>query len=119
MPSLLMPNVGEGVTQGTVVRWLKHEGDHVRLDEPLVEVETDKAVVEVPSPYHGVLARILVPNGAIAKIGAPLAEIDAAPARHPLGRGCCSCPLGSIGAAGRGRTRAVSRGRSPRARSGY
>lgn len=76
MPFLLMPNVGEGVTQGTVVGWLKQEGDHVRTDEPLVEVETDKAVVEVPSPYDGVLVHILVPDGATAKIGAPLAEFD-------------------------------------------
>lgn len=77
MPQLTMPNVGEGVTEGTVTRWLKSEGDHVALDEPVVEIETDKAVVEIPSPYEGTLDTILVPEGGIVPIGAPLAEFSA------------------------------------------
>jgi 2-oxoisovalerate dehydrogenase E2 component (dihydrolipoyl transacylase) len=76
MAQLTMPNVGEGVTEGTVTRWLKAEGDAVALDEPVVEVETDKAVVEVPSPFEGKLARILVPEGATVPIGAALAEFS-------------------------------------------
>lgn len=78
MPQLTMPNVGEGVTEGTVTRWIKHEGDDIALDEPLVEVETDKAVVEIPSPYAGRLAKILVEEGAVVPIGTPLAEVAAA-----------------------------------------
>jgi 2-oxoisovalerate dehydrogenase E2 component (dihydrolipoyl transacylase) len=76
MQLLAMPNVGEGVTEGTVTRWLKQEGDRVALDEPVVEVETDKAVVEIPSPYEGVLARIIVPEGETVPIGARLAEFE-------------------------------------------
>ena len=89
MPQLTMPNVGEGVTEGTVTRWLKAEGDNVALDEPVVEVETDKAVVEIPSPFEGKLAKILVQEGEVVPIGAPLAEFGA--------EGAC----GGIGTAGR------------------
>jgi 2-oxoisovalerate dehydrogenase E2 component (dihydrolipoyl transacylase) len=78
MASLNMPNVGEGVTEGTVTRWLKAEGDAVALDEPVVEVETDKAVVEIPSPYEGRLARILVREGEVVAIGVALAEFETA-----------------------------------------
>ena len=76
MQQLVMPNVGEGVAEGTVTQWLKHEGDHVAADEPVVEIETDKAVVEIPSPYEGVLSRILVQEGETVPIGAPLAEFE-------------------------------------------
>ena len=74
MAQLIMPNVGEGVTEGTVVRWIKHEGDTVTLDEPIVEVETDKAVVEIPSPVAGTLTRLLVSEGEVVPIGTLLAE---------------------------------------------
>ncbi|MBF6599263.1 MAG: 2-oxo acid dehydrogenase subunit E2 [Dehalococcoidia bacterium] len=77
MPQLTMPNVGEGVTEGTVTRWLKHAGDDVALDEPVVEVETDKAVVEIPSPFAGRLTKIAAEEGAVVPIGATLAEFDA------------------------------------------
>ncbi len=76
MPALTMPNIGEGVTEGTVTKWLKAEGDSVALDEPVVEVETDKAIVEIPSPFAGVLTRIIVPEGTAVPIGEPLAEFD-------------------------------------------
>ena len=76
MPSFTMPNVGEGVTEGEVTRWLKAEGDLVARDEPVVEVETDKAVVEIPSPFEGTLARILVREGEIVPVGTPLGEIE-------------------------------------------
>ena len=76
MPSFTMPNVGEGVTEGEVTRWLKAEGDLVARDELVVEVETDKAVVEIPSPFEGTLARILVREGEIVPVGTPLGEID-------------------------------------------
>ncbi len=78
MPQLTMPNGGEGVTEGTVTRWLKGEGDDVALDEPIVEVETDKAVVEIPSPFEGKLSKILVPEGRVVPFGAPLADFSVA-----------------------------------------
>jgi 2-oxoisovalerate dehydrogenase E2 component (dihydrolipoyl transacylase) len=80
MPQLTMPNVGEGVTEGTVTRWLRAQGDDVALDEPVVEIETDKAVVEVPSPFAGKLLTILVQEGQTVPIGAPLAEFSGADA---------------------------------------
>ena len=85
MPSFAMPNVGEGVTEGEVTRWLKVAGDFVARDEPVVEIETDKAVVEVPSPFEGTLSRILVAVGQVVPIGTPLAEIEeaGAPAAAP------------------------------------
>lgn len=79
MPALTMPNIGEGVTEGTVTKWLKAEGDTVAMDEPVVEVETDKAVVEIPSPFAGVLTSIIVPEGQTVLIGEPLAEFDGEP----------------------------------------
>ena len=57
--SVTMPRLGESVTEGTVTRWLKQEGDHVEADEPLLEVSTDKVDTEIPSPAAGVLSRIL------------------------------------------------------------
>ena len=78
MPSVAMPNIGEGVTEGTVTRWLKAEGDAVVRDEPLVEVETDKAVVEIPSPFEGRLAKILVAENETVPVGSPLAEFEIA-----------------------------------------
>jgi len=78
MASLTMPNVGESVTEGTVTRWLKREGDRVERDEPVVEIETEKVEVEVPSPFEGTLIRILVAEGEVAPIGAPLAEFQVA-----------------------------------------
>ena len=84
MTTLNMPDVGESVTEGTVTRWLKHEGDTVVLDEPLVEIETEKVEVEVPSPFEGRLVRILVQEGEVAAVGAALAEFEvAAPAAAP------------------------------------
>ncbi len=78
MPSLTMPNIGEGVTEGEIVRWLKQLGDLVARDEPVVEIETDKAIVEIPSPYEGTLSSILVAEGETVPIGTAIAEITAA-----------------------------------------
>jgi 2-oxoisovalerate dehydrogenase E2 component (dihydrolipoyl transacylase) len=77
MAQLVMPNVGEGVTEGTVTRWLKREGERVAQDEPVVEIETDKAVAEIPSPFAGTLARVLVAEGETVPIGTPLADFEA------------------------------------------
>ena len=84
--TLKMPQLGESVTEGTVDRWLKQEGDMVRRDEPIVEVVTDKVHAEIPSPFEGRLVRIDVQPGQTVPIGAALAEIEvegATPAAPP------------------------------------
>ncbi len=73
--SVEMPALGESVTEGTVTRWLKQEGDTVEVDEPLVEVSTDKVDTEIPSPAAGVLQRIVVPEEETVEVGAELAVI--------------------------------------------
>ena len=85
--SVQMPALGESVTEGTVTRWLKSEGDRVEVDEPLLEVSTDKVDTEVPSPFAGVLEKILVQEDETVDVGTELAVIgsgegggDAAPA---------------------------------------
>ena len=71
-----MPQLGESVVEGTVVRWLAKPGQRVERDEPLVEVSTDKANTEVPSPTAGVLVEQLAQEGAVVAVGQPLARID-------------------------------------------
>jgi 2-oxoisovalerate dehydrogenase E2 component (dihydrolipoyl transacylase) len=73
-----MPQLGESVTEGTVDRWLKREGDYVRRDEPLVEVATDKVNTEIPSPYEGRLIKISVAEGTTIPVGVELAVIELA-----------------------------------------
>jgi 2-oxoglutarate dehydrogenase E2 component (dihydrolipoamide succinyltransferase) len=73
--SVAMPALGESVTEGTVTRWLKQEGETVEVDEPLVEVSTDKVDTEIPSPAAGVLERIMVPEDETVRVGAELAVI--------------------------------------------
>ena len=84
--TLKMPQLGESVTEGTVDRWLKQEGELVRRDEPIVEVVTDKVNAEVPSPVEGRLVRIQVQSGQTVPIGTALAELEvegAAPVAKP------------------------------------
>ena len=76
--SVTMPQLGESVTEGTVTRWLKKEGEHVSADEPLLEVSTDKVDTEIPSPATGVLRGIVVDEDETVVVGAKLAEIAAA-----------------------------------------
>src|SRR5271170_7627111 len=73
-----MPQLGETVTEGTIIRWLKQVGDTIAQDEPLFEVSTDKVDSEVPSPASGVLTEILVPEGETVDVGARLAVVGAA-----------------------------------------
>ncbi|MDQ4103788.1 MAG: 2-oxoglutarate dehydrogenase, E2 component, dihydrolipoamide succinyltransferase [Actinomycetota bacterium] len=73
--SVAMPALGESVTEGTVTRWLKREGETVQVDEPLLEVSTDKVDTEIPSPAAGVLRRIVVPEDETVQVGAELAVI--------------------------------------------
>jgi pyruvate dehydrogenase E2 component (dihydrolipoamide acetyltransferase) len=88
--SVTMPALGESVTEGTVTRWLKQEGEQVEADEPLLEVSTDKVDTEIPSPAAGVLTKILVAEDETVDVGAELAIIGgdgdgggAAPAAEP------------------------------------
>ena len=90
-----MPNIGEGVTEGEIVRWLKQLGDFVARDEPVVEVETDKAIVEIPSPYEGTLANILAAEGDTVAIGAAIAEITAGAAPAPIPAASPPAPVAS------------------------
>src|SRR3712207_4881952 len=73
--SVTMPALGESVTEGTVTRWLKQEGDQVEVDEPLLEVSTDKVDTEIPSPAAGVLTKIIVSEDETVDVGAELALI--------------------------------------------
>ncbi|GDX13629.1 hypothetical protein LBMAG02_4220 [Actinomycetes bacterium] len=93
--SVKMPALGESVTEGTVTRWLKAEGDQVALDEPLLEVSTDKVDTEIPSPAAGKLEKILIPVDSVVAVGtelaligdgaaSPSAPVAAAPAPAPV-----------------------------------
>ena len=75
MSEVKLPALGESVTEGTVTRWLKKIGDSVAIDEPLVEVSTDKVDTEIPSPVAGVLQQILVQEDEVALVGAVLAIV--------------------------------------------
>ena len=82
-----LPQVGESVTEGTIVQWLKQVGDSVERYDPLVEVLTDKVSMEVPSPVNGVITELLAEEGQTLPMGAPIADIqteDAAEAATPV-----------------------------------
>jgi len=82
--SVTMPALGESVSEGTVTRWLKAEGDHINVDEPLLEVSTDKVDTEIPSPVSGTLQKIIVQVDQTVAVGAELAVIaDGATASSP------------------------------------
>ena len=73
-----VPSLGESITDATVARWLKHPGEPVALDEPVVELETDKVNVEVPAPAAGMLAEIRAEEGMSLPVGAVLGTIGEA-----------------------------------------
>lgn len=74
MRQFVLPDLGEGLEEAEIVAWHVNEGDHVVTDQPLVSVETDKAVVEVPAPQSGRIARLFGSKGDLVKVGAPLVE---------------------------------------------
>ena len=90
--SVTMPQLGESVTEGTVTRWLKKEGEHVTADEPLLEVSTDKVDTEIPSPATGVLRGIVVDEDETVAVGAQLAVIEDAGAEAPADGGAPAAP---------------------------
>ncbi|MCX5557082.1 2-oxoglutarate dehydrogenase, E2 component, dihydrolipoamide succinyltransferase [Streptomyces sp. NBC_00038] len=106
--SVTLPALGESVTEGTVTRWLKAEGERVEADEPLLEVSTDKVDTEIPSPVAGVLASIKVAEDETVEVGAELAVIDdgsgapvaaPAPAAEPVAAPAAPAPVAEAPAA--------------------
>ncbi len=82
-----LPDLGEGLTEGEISRWLVAEGQQIAEDDPLVEIQTDKTTVEIPSPAGGVVSRILVPEGDVVPVGTVLVVIGADGAEHsPTGQ---------------------------------
>src|SRR5215469_2825185 len=78
MPTdVLMPQMGESITEGTITKWLKKPGDSVQRDEPLFEISTDKVDAEIPSPAAGTLKEIKAAEGATVQINTVVAVIDA------------------------------------------
>jgi pyruvate/2-oxoglutarate dehydrogenase complex dihydrolipoamide acyltransferase (E2) component len=96
VPKVTMPQLGESVAEGTIGRWLKQVGDHVTKYEPIVEVITDKVNAEVPSPFEGTLAQILVEEGATVPNGAEIAVIEEAAV--PTGEVVAAAPHGPVAA---------------------
>jgi 2-oxoisovalerate dehydrogenase E2 component (dihydrolipoyl transacylase) len=87
LAQIKMPQLGESVTEGTVDKWLKHEGEMVKRDEPLVEVVTDKVNAEIPSPFEGRLVKIAVSEGETVRVGAVIAQIETAAGPSVTGEG--------------------------------
>lgn len=75
---LHLPDLGEGLAEATIIDWPVSEGEHVAEGQPLVTVETDKAVVEIPSPVTGILTQIAAPTGSTLAVGSRLARLDPA-----------------------------------------
>ena len=94
----VLPDLGEGLTEAEIVKVLVHEGDVIREDAPLLEVETDKAQVEIPSPMAGRVAKIHVEAGQTVKVGAVLVTFDDA---EGAGAGAGSTAAASAGAGGK------------------
>ncbi|MFL5790887.1 MAG: 2-oxoglutarate dehydrogenase, E2 component, dihydrolipoamide succinyltransferase [Actinomycetota bacterium] len=76
MTSIQMPQLGETIVEGTILKWLKNEGDQVKADEPLFEISTDKVDTEVPSPVAGTVTKLLVAEGTTVPVGTAVMEID-------------------------------------------
>src|SRR6476469_8292915 len=96
---ITMPQMGESVSEGTVLTWHKQEGDWVDKDETIVEVSTDKVDAEVPAPAAGKIAKILAQEDETVAVGQPLAELEVdeagAAAAAPAGDGAAAAPAGA------------------------
>src|ERR1700742_4118015 len=77
MPEYLLPDVGEGLTEAEIVSWKVEVGDTVAINDIVCEIETAKSIVELPSPYAGVVSAILVPVGETVAVGTPIIAIGA------------------------------------------
>src|SRR5438067_10598211 len=102
---VVMPQMGESIAEGTVVRWIKKPGDKVERDEPLLEISTDKVDAEIPSPATGTLTEIVVQEGQTVAVNAVVARIAAdgqatgAPASAPAGPAASAPPAPAAEAA--------------------
>ena len=72
---ILVPVLGESITEATVAKWLKNKGESVEIDEPIVELETDKVNLEVPSPIDGILSEINANDGQVVEVGTVLGTV--------------------------------------------
>ena len=89
MKQFKLPDVGEGLTEAEIVSWKVKPGDTVKVNEIVVEIETAKSLVELPSPYAGVVSELLVPEGTTVDVGTPIITVDdgtGAPRRTAAGR---------------------------------
>jgi pyruvate dehydrogenase E2 component (dihydrolipoamide acetyltransferase) len=90
-----LPDLGEGLTEGEILRWLVEPGEEITLNQPIVEVETAKAAVEVPSPYAGVVSEIHHQAGETVDVGAPIITVDVDPGGEPAPSGSPSRRVGT------------------------
>src|SRR5947209_15313536 len=74
-----LPDAGEGLTEAEIVTWRVKPGDTIKINDPIVEIETAKSLVELPSPYAGVVTELLVPEGVTVEVGTPIIAVDTAP----------------------------------------
>src|SRR5215469_4776753 len=100
-----LPDVGEGLTEAEIVRWLVQPGDKVTINQIIVEIETARALVELPSPYEGVVSDLLVAEGTTTDVGMPIISVQvgdgeaAAGADAAAGAGAAGVPSAATGAA--------------------
>ncbi|MCL4450823.1 MAG: biotin/lipoyl-binding protein, partial [Candidatus Thermoplasmatota archaeon] len=80
MPTFKLPDIGEGVQEGEIVKWNVRQGDTVHKDDIIVEIMTDKVTVQIPSPFEGQVTKIYYKEGEIAKVGSSLLDIGEASA---------------------------------------
>ena len=106
MTSIQMPQLGETIVEGTILKWLKQEGEPIDADEPLFEISTDKVDTEVPSPVSGTVTKILVAEGTTVAVGTALAEVDS-------GDGAAAAPRAGTPPGRRRRRTIPPRRRSP------
>jgi 2-oxoisovalerate dehydrogenase E2 component (dihydrolipoyl transacylase) len=114
MPAIrdfLMPDLGEGLTEGEINRWLVSEGDVVVVDQPIAEITTEKAVVEVPTPFAGRVAALHGAEGETIAVGTPLISIEVAGAPSESASGNVLVGYGTSEAAPRSRRRRAQPGR--------
>ena len=113
-----LPDLGEGLAEAEIVRWHVNTGDHVKADDPMLAVETAKAIVEVPSPFTGVIKATHGKPGDTVATGALLVEFeaDAPPANTPGPRATTS-PAAALGTTMLGATASVTRAAAPAARA--
>src|SRR5262245_13041429 len=116
-----LPDVGEGLTEAEIVRWLVQPGDKVTINQIIVEIETAKALVELPSPYEGVVCDLLVPEGTTTDVGVPIISVQVGEGEagaDTAGAGTAGAGAAGAGSAGAGSAGASSAGASSAAGNG-